>query len=514
LGTGDTLAGDVAFRLYDTYGFPLDLTEDALRPRGIGVDTDGFTQAMEKQKEEARASWAGSGDSQTEAIWFTLRDRLGGTEFLGYGTESAEGEILALVRDGKAIETATGGEAVAVVVNQTPFYAESGGQVADTGTIETDGGAVVAVSDVQKRADGLFVHYGTVEQGTVKAGDAVRLTVDGARRSTIRGNHTATHLLHAALRTVLGGHVAQKGSLVAPDRLRFDFSHPKPIDAEELEAVEALANAVVIQDSPVETRLMDRDAAIESGAMALFGEKYGDEVRVVSTGTVPDGVPGRTYSVELCGGTHVGRTGEIGLIAVASESAVAAGVRRIEALTGAAARKHLAEQERRLKAVAMALKVRPEDAAERVQALVEERRRLERDLADARRKLAMSSGGSNGADPGIREIGSIKFLGRSVSGIAPKDLKGLVDDGKGAVGSGVVAIVGVSDDGKAGIVVGVTKDLTERMNAVDLVRLGSEALGGKGGGGRPDMAQAGGPDGAKADAAIAAIAAAVAETMG
>ncbi|SDB41512.1 alanine--tRNA ligase [Bauldia litoralis] len=514
LGTGDTLAGDVAFRLYDTYGFPLDLTEDALRPRGIGVDTDGFTQAMEKQKEEARASWAGSGDSQTEAIWFTLRDRLGGTEFLGYGTESAEGEILALVRDGKAIETATSGEAVAVVVNQTPFYAESGGQVADTGTIETDGGAVVAVSDVQKRADGLFVHYGTVEQGTVKAGDAVRLTVDGARRSTIRGNHTATHLLHAALRTVLGGHVAQKGSLVAPDRLRFDFSHPKPIDADELEAVEALANAVVIQDSPVETRLMDRDAAIESGAMALFGEKYGDEVRVVSTGTVPDGVPGRTYSVELCGGTHVGRTGEIGLIAVASESAVAAGVRRIEALTGAAARKHLAEQERRLKAVAMALKVRPEDAAERVQALVEERRRLERDLADARRKLAMSSGGSNGADPGIRDIGSIKFLGRSVSGIAPKDLKGLVDDGKGAVGSGVVAIVGVSDDGKAGIVVGVTKDLTERMNAVDLVRLGSEALGGKGGGGRPDMAQAGGPDGAKADAAIAAIAAAVAETMG
>ncbi|MEQ9689364.1 MAG: alanine--tRNA ligase, partial [Bauldia litoralis] len=343
LGTGDTLAGDVAFRLYDTYGFPLDLTEDALRPRGIGVDTDGFTQAMEKQKEEARASWAGSGDSQTEAIWFTLRDRLGGTEFLGYGTESAEGEILALVSDGKAIETATSGEAVAVVVNQTPFYAESGGQVADTGTIETDGGAVVAVSDVQKRADGLFVHYGTVEQGTVKAGDAVRLTVDGARRSTIRGNHTATHLLHAALRTVLGVHVAQKGTLNSQDRQSFDFSHTKPIDAEELEEVEALANAVVIQDSPVETRLMDRDAAIESGAMALFGEKYGDEVRVVSTGTVPDGVPGRTYSVELCGGTHVGRTGEIGLIAVASESAVAAGVRRIEALTGAAARKHLAE---------------------------------------------------------------------------------------------------------------------------------------------------------------------------
>ncbi len=514
LGNGDTLAGDVAFRLYDTYGFPLDLTEDALRPRGIGVDTAGFALAMERQKEEARASWAGSGESQTETIWFTLRERLGGTEFLGYATESAEGEILALVRDGAGVESAAAGEAVAVVVNQTPFYAESGGQVADTGTIVTDDGSVIAITDVQKRANGLFAHYGTVESGAVKVGDAVRMAVDGGRRATIRANHSATHLLHAALRGVLGGHVAQKGSLVAPDRLRFDFSHPKPMDAEEIEEVEALANAVLIQDSPVVTRLMDRDAAIESGAMALFGEKYGDEVRVVSMGTVPDGVADRPYSVELCGGTHVGRTGEIGLIAIAGESAVAAGVRRLEALTGAAARKHLAEQERRLKAVAMALKVRPEDAAERVQALVEERRRLERELADARRKLAMGSGQVNGVDPGIRDIGAIRFLGRSVSGIAPKDLKGLADDGKTAVGSGVVAIVGVSDDGKAGIVVGVTKDLTEKLSAVDLVRRGAEALGGKGGGGRPDMAQAGGPDGARADEAIAAIAAAVAETMG
>ncbi|WP_421723004.1 alanine--tRNA ligase [Bauldia sp.] len=513
LGDGETLAGDVAFKLYDTYGFPLDLTEDALKARGISVDGDGFNRAMERQKEEARASWAGSGEAQTEPVWFRLRESLGATEFLGYGTESAEGEVLALVQDGEGIETADSGASVAVVVNQTPFYAESGGQVADTGVIVTDGGGRFAVTDVQKRADGLFAHYGTVEEGAITVGDLVRLSVDSNRRSTIRANHSATHLLHAALRTVLGGHVAQKGSLVAPDRLRFDFSHPKPLDSEELEEVAALANAVVIQDSPVETRLMDRDAAIESGAMALFGEKYGDEVRVVSMGEVPGGVPDRTYSIELCGGTHVGRTGEIGLIALAGEGAVAAGVRRIEALTGAAARKHYADQERRLKAVAMALKVRPEEVAERVQVLVDERRNLERDLADARRELAMG-GSANGVDPGIRDIGTVKFLGRAVSGIAPRDLKGLADDGKTAVGSGVVAIVGINDDGKAGIVVGVTGDLTERLNAIELVRRGAAVLGGKGGGGRPDMAQAGGPDGAKADDAIAAVAAAVTEAVG
>jgi alanyl-tRNA synthetase len=354
------------------------------------------------------------------------------------------------------------------------------------------------------------VHYGRVESGRIAVGDAARLAIDAPRRQKIRANHSATHLLHAALRGVLGSHVAQKGSLVAPDRLRFDFSHPKPLDADEIESVEALANQVVVQDAPVTTRLMDRDSAIESGAMALFGEKYGDEVRVVSMGMAPEGNPGREWSVELCGGTHVGRTGEIGLIALTGEGAVAAGVRRIEALTGAAARKHLAEQERRLKAVALALKVRPEEAAERVQVLVEERRRLERELADARRKLAMGgSAAGNGADRDMRDIGAVKFLGRAVSGIAPRDLKGLVDDGKKAVGSGVVAIVGVGDDGKAGIVVGVTEDLTARFSAVDLVRRGAEALGGKGGGGRPDMAQAGGPDGARAEAAIAAVAAAI-----
>jgi alanyl-tRNA synthetase len=509
LDTGATLAGDVAFRLYDTYGFPLDLTEDALKQRGIVVDTAGFRRAMDRQKEEARANWAGSGEAQTEPVWFELRDALGATEFLGYETETAEGEVLALVRDGKGIAKAETGEDVSIVVNQTPFYGESGGQVADTGHIETGDGGRVTVTDVQKRADGLFVHSGTVEKGTIAVGDAVRLFVDRGRRWAVKSNHSATHLLHAALRGILGEHVAQKGSLVAPDRLRFDFSHPKPMSDEEVGEVEALANAVALQNTPVVTRLMDRDEAIESGAMALFGEKYGDEVRVVSMGTRLDGLDDdRAWSVELCGGTHVARTGEIGAIAVIAESAVAAGVRRIEALTGEAARRYLAEQERRLRAIALILRVRPEDAAERVAALVEERRKLERDLTDARKQLAMGGGAQDGGDA-VREVGSVKFLARAVQGLAAKELKGLADDGKKKLGSGVVAIVGVADDGKAGIVVGVTNDLTDRFNAVDLVRQGAEALGGRGGGGRPDMAQAGGPDGGKAEQALAAVEAAL-----
>ena len=507
LGRGDTLAGEVAFRLYDTYGFPLDLTQDALKVRGIDVETAGFDQAMEKQREEARANWAGSGEAQTEEVWFRLRDSLGTTEFLGYTTESAEGEILALVRDGEGVETANAGDKVAIVVNQTPFYAEAGGQVADSGGITTESGAAATVSDVQRRADGIIAHYAAIEAGTLSVGDAVRLEVDHNRRTTIRANHSGTHLLHAALRNVLGGHVAQKGSLVAPERLRFDISHPKPIDGHEIEAVEDIANAVILQDAPVATRLMDRDEAVESGAMALFGEKYGDVVRVVTMGTPPDGRPDATYSVELCGGTHVGRTGEIGLLAVVAETAVAAGVRRIEALTGRAARRHLVQQDKRLKAVAMALKVPPDNAAERVTDLVEERRRLDRDLAEARRVLAMG-GGDGGTD--VRTVGSVNFIGRSVTGIAPKDLKGLADDGKRSVGSGVVAIVGLADDGRAGIVVGVTDDLIDRFNAVELVRKGATALGGKGGGGRPDMAQAGGPDGGQAAEALAAIEAEIA----
>ena len=511
LGSGDTLAGDVAFRLYDTFGFPLDLTQDALKARGIAVDLPGFQSAMEKQKAEARASWAGSGEAQTEPIWFKLRESLGATEFLGYDAELAEGEVLALVQNGEAVQTAKAGEEVAVVVNQTPFYAESGGQVADTGTIANADGGSIAVENVQKRADGLFVHLGKVAAGSLAVGDAVRLTIDRPRRTMIRANHSATHLLHAALRNVLGTHVAQKGSLVAPDRLRFDFSHQKPMDAHEIEAVEDLANAVVLEDAPVVTRLMDRDEAMTSGAMALFGEKYGDEVRVVSMGTMPEDAMGKTYSVELCGGTHVGRTGEIGLITLVGEGAVAAGVRRIEALTGQAARKHLAEQEKRLRAVAMALKSRPEEAAERVEVLVEERRKLERDLADARKKLAMGGGGNGGGDDNaIVDVGGVKYFRLAVSDVGMNDLKALADEGKAKVASGVVAIANTTSEGKGSIVVGVTRDLTDRFNAIDLVRKGAEALGGKGGGGRPDMAQAGGPDGAKADKALAAIEAAIA----
>ncbi len=509
LSQGATLAGDVAFRLYDTFGFPLDLTQDALKARGIGVDMDGFTRAMERQKDEARASWAGSGEAQTEPIWFRLRERLGATEFLGYGAEAAEAEILALVQAGDGVEKAKAGDDVAVVVNQTPFYAESGGQVADTGAIANERGGRIAVEDVQKRADGLFVHYGKVEAGEFAVGDAVRLTIEHRRRTRIRANHSGTHLLHAALRNVLGHHVAQKGSLVAPERLRFDFSHPKPLDAHEIEAVEALANEVVLEDAPVETRLMDREEAMTSGAMALFGEKYGDEVRVISMGTVPEGVAERPYSVELCGGTHVGRTGEIGLIKVVAESAVAAGVRRIEALTGAAAREYLSEQEKRLRAVALALKVRPDEAAERVSVLVEERRKLERDLADARKKLAL--GGANGAEISpVVEVGGVKYFRLAVNGLEMADLKALADQGKANVVSGIVAIANTTAEGKASLVIGVTDDLTGRFNAIDLVRKGAQVVGGKGGGGRPDLAQAGGPDGAKADAALAAVEAAIA----
>ena len=502
LKKGDIFDGETAFKLYDTYGFPLDLTQDALRPRGIGVDLTSFTDAMERQRAEARKSWAGSGEAATEAVWFALRERHGATEFLGYDTETAEAQVLSLVKDGAEVDSLAEGDQGVVVVNQTPFYGEAGGQVGDTGTIESENGARFRVTDTQRKAEGLFVHIGEVEVGGFVPGQAVRLQVDAARRSAIRSNHSATHLLHEALRQTLGTHVAQKGSLVAPERLRFDFSHPKPVSDDEMEKIEDIANGVVLQDAPVETRLMDRDSAIQSGAMALFGEKYGDEVRVVSMGRALNGdKAGKTYSVELCGGTHVRRTGEIGLITLVGESAVAAGVRRVEALTGTAARHYLGEQDKRVREIAGRLKVRPDEALARVDQLVEERRRLERELAEARTKLAM---GGSAAEPPVKRIGAINVLARAVEGVAPKDLRGLVDQGKRQLGSGVVAIVGVSD-GKAGLVVGVTDDLTDKINAVDLARLGSEALGGKGGGGRPDLAQAGGPDAAKADAALQAI---------
>ena len=508
LKRGDMFDGDTAFTLYDTYGFPLDLTQDALKSRGIGVDVAAFTDAMDRQREKARAAWAGSGDTATENVWFPLREKLGSTEFLGYETETAEGVVAALVQDGKEVGSLKAGEAGAVVMNQTPFYAESGGQVGDTGMM-TGEGVRFRVTDTQKKAGDLFVHLGTVEQGTLKPGTALQLDVDHARRTSIRANHSATHLLHEALRQVLGDHIAQRGSLVAPDRLRFDFVHPKPITPQELARVEDIANDVVLENDEVTTRLMAVDDARDAGARALFGEKYGDEVRVVSMGRTAraHGENALGWSVELCGGTHVRRTGDIGLISVTGESAVASGVRRIEALTGGHARKHANDTIALAKLAATELRTTLDDMPARVAALMEERKKLERDLSDARRKLAMGGGTASGsaAAAGVREVGNVKLLARAIEGVEAKDLKSLVDDGKRQLGSGVVAIVGVTEDGKAGVVVGVTADLTSRYSAVDLVRAASLALGGKGGGGRPDLAQAGGPDGAKADAALAAI---------
>ncbi|MER8440669.1 alanine--tRNA ligase [Mesorhizobium sp. M1312] len=509
LGAGDMLDGETAFKLYDTYGFPLDLTQDALRQRSISVDLAGFTNAMEQQKAEARKTWAGSGEPATETVWFPVREKNGATEFLGYETEQAEGLIQALVRDGKIVDSAAKGDAVAVVVNQTPFYGESGGQMGDTGVISGEGFSI-EISDTQKKADGLFVHLGKVVNGTVNTGATVELKVDHARRSRLRANHSATHLIHEALREVLGIHVAQKGSLVAPERLRFDISHNKPISPDELEEVERMANEIVVQNSPVTTRLMSVDDAIAEGAMALFGEKYGDEVRVVSMGTGLHGAKAnRPYSVELCGGTHVRATGDIGLVRVVSDSAVAAGVRRIEALTGEAARKHLDEQDKRLKAVAAALKISPADVPARVEALLDERKKLEKELTEARKKLALGDRSPAGVPAENEIIAGVGFLGKAVSGVSPKDLKPLADAGKKSLGSGVVVFVGAGEDNKASVVVGVTDDLTSRFSAVDLVRVASAALGGQGGGGRPDMAQAGGPDASKAENAIAAVKAAL-----
>ncbi len=504
MGAGDKLSGDTAFKLYDTYGFPLDLTQDALRQRGIAVDLDAFNTAMARQKSEARANWAGSGEAASETVWFPIRERVGATEFLGYETERAEGVVTALVVDGAETDNAGKGTSVSVVLNQTPFYGESGGQLGDSGALRGEG-VVVAITDTQKFADGLFVHRGKVEEGTLGVGAPLDLIVDHARRSKIRANHSATHLLHEGLREVLGTHVVQKGSMVAPERLRFDFSHPKPIDMAELFDVEQRANRIIVQNAPVETRLMAVDDAIASGAMALFGEKYGDEVRVVSMGVADEGEKaGKTFSIELCGGTHARATGDIGLVHILSESAVGAGVRRIEALTGEAARNYFIEQDARVRRMASALKVSPAEAAERLETVIDERRRLERELADARKRLALAGDGGGASAAAPREIGGVSFIGRVLDGVSGKDLKGMVDEAKASLGSGVVVFVGVAE-GKASVVVGVTSDLTGRFDAVSLVRDASVAIGGKGGGGRPDMAQAGGPEGDKADAAVAAV---------
>ena len=514
LDKGDTLSGDVAFKLYDTYGFPLDLTQDALRLRGIEVDLPQFDAAMEKQRADARKAWAGSGDAETEQVWFKLKEEHGASEFLGYETESAEGEILALVKDGKPVKKLKKGDEGELILNQTPFYGESGGQTGDTGMVTTTDGGLFRVSTTQKKADGLFVHFGKVEKGALNIGDAAELDVDHSARTAIRANHSATHLLHEALRQVLGDHVAQKGSLVEPGRLRFDISHPKPMSREEILAVENLANAIILQNASVETRLMDVDDAREAGALALFGEKYGDEVRVVSMGTAIEGdKAGKAYSVELCGGTHARRTGDIGLVKIVSQSAVAAGVRRIEALTGEGAREYLSAQDACAREAAELLKIKPDDLVPRLQQLLEERKKLERAANEARKQLALGDGG-NGADDAVRKIGAINLLTRLLEGVSPKDLRGLVDDGKKQIGTGIVAIVGVSDDGKAGLVVGVTEDVMADYNAVDLVKTGAEALGGQGGGGRPDMAQAGGPNAGEAQAALDAIEQAVREQAG
>ncbi|GAB5447330.1 alanine--tRNA ligase [Gymnodinialimonas sp.] len=500
LGEGAALPGETAFKLYDTYGFPYDLTEDALRPRGLTVDRAGFDTAMAAQKAEARRNWQGSGDAADERIFFQIEDRTGHTEFLGYETLTSGGALQAIVVDGAERETLDVGQSASLVFNQTPFYAEQGGQVGDTGLIVEEG-VRFRVTDVAKGASGIYIHRGTLEEGTLHVGDGLMLEVDKAGRDKIRANHSATHILHECLRQTLGDHVAQKGSLVSPDRLRFDFSHTAPVSVEDISRIEKDANGRVRENDRVDTRVMALDEAMHSGARALFGEKYGDEVRVVSMGRAGN----RRFSVELCGGTHVRRTGDIGLIALTDESAVSAGVRRIEALTGEAARAHLAAERARLRTVAAALRVAPGEAAERVEALMEERRRLERDLEDTRKKLALAGPAQSDA---AREVAGVAFVGRIVDDLPGKALKGLADEAREAAGSAVVAIVSRTE-GRASVVVTVSPDLAERFDAVALVRAGSAALGGKGGGGRRDMAQAGGPDAGKADAAIAAIAAAM-----
>jgi alanyl-tRNA synthetase len=501
------LPGEVAFKLYDTYGFPLDLTQDIMRGQGRKVDNAGFDAAMERQRDAARKAWAGSGEAATEAQWFDLREKLGATEFLGYSTEMAEGKVLALLIAGQPVEAAEAGAEVALIANQTPFYGESGGQMGDSGIMFSAGGAEIAIADTQKKLGDLHVHYGKITKDRIAVGDAVEMRVDSERRTALRANHSATHLLHEALRRRLGSHVTQKGSLVAPDRLRFDFSHPKPIGADDLRAIEAEVNHRVRLNAAVTTRFMTPDEAVKEGALALFGEKYGDEVRVVSMGGDDDI---RHFSTELCGGTHVRRAGDIGLFKIVGEGAVAAGVRRVDALTGKAAVDYVAERERLLSDAAEAIRAQPAELAARIASLVEDRKRLERELSEVRRAAALGGGvASNGA----KEVAGVTFMARQLDGVPAKELKGLADDLKKQIGSGVVAIV-ATHEGKAANVVAVTDDLKTRLDARELLKAGVAALGGQGGGGRPDMAQGGGPAVDKAAAALSAIEQAVRERAG
>jgi alanyl-tRNA synthetase len=503
MAPGATLAGETAFKLYDTFGFPYDLTEDALRAQGFGVDRTGFDTAMAEQKRAARAAWKGSGDRASDDIWFDIAEETGGTEFLGYSAEDGEGQVLALVKDGKRVERAGPGDTVDLVVNQTPFYGESGGQVGDAGAIASEKGLRGAIQDTQKHLGRLWAHRLYVEAGDISVGDAVRLTVDHGRRGAIRANHSATHLLHEALRQRLGLHVAQKGSLVAPDRLRFDFSQPTAIEPLRIAEVETDVNRHIRENGAVSTRLMTPEEAINEGAMALFGEKYGDEVRVVSMGQEGD----NTYSLELCGGTHVKQLGDIGLFKVVGESAVSSGIRRIEALTGEAARQWFTARDEKLREAAAALKASPDEVPARVAALVEDRRRLERELAEAKKALALGGGGS--AQAGPEQVGGVNFVGQVVQDFDAKGLRGAVDETKQRIGSGIAVMVAVNE-GRASIAVGVTDDLVATYSAVDLLRRAVAVLGGQGGGGRPDMAQGGGPDGSKGAEAIEAIKAALA----
>ncbi|MAU42081.1 MAG: alanine--tRNA ligase [Kordiimonas sp.] len=513
LASGQELPGDVAFKLYDTYGFPLDLTQDALRAQGRSVDVNGFNAAMEEQKAKARASWAGSGEAATETVWYELRDQHGATEFVGYGATTADGVVQALIVDGEVVSSAKEGDEVSVLTNQTPFYGESGGQAGDTGVLQCPDGGRIKITDTQKKLGALHVHQGIVESGSCNTGDVLNMSVDIERRNQLRANHTATHILHEALRRALGEHVTQKGSLVAAERLRFDISHPKALTVQEIEQVEADVNRIVRDNSDVVTRLMSPDEAIEAGAMALFGEKYGDEVRVVSLGgtlaadvRVQDTLD---YSVELCGGTHAARTGDIGFFKIIGESAVSAGVRRIEALTGDAALSYMVEQSRHLADATALLKTTPTQLAERLKTLIDDRKALEKENSDMRKQLAMGGGASGGQASSAEKVGDINFLGQVLDGVSGKDLRGLADEAKKSLTSGVVTFVAVND-GKAAILIAVTDDLKEQISAVDLIRAAVPAVGGKGGGGRPDMAQAGGPDGANAPAAIEAVKAALA----
>ena len=503
LGPGATLPGATAFKLYDTFGFPYDLTEDALRARDIAVDRAGFDAAMAEQKAAARAAWKGSGDAASAGVWFDIADEHGATEFTGYSSAVSDGQVIALVNEGVRVEAAQVGDAVTLIANQTPFYGESGGQAGDAGVIVGAGGLRFRVEDTAKPLGRLHAHVGVVETGSVTVGDTVTLALDVGRRAQLRANHSATHLMHAALRHRLGNHVTQKGSLVAPDRLRFDFAHGAALSGDDIAHVEAEVNARIRENETVGTRLMTPDDAIAAGAMALFGEKYGDEVRVLSMGKHSVEDAQSDYSVELCGGTHVDALGAIGLFKIVSESAVASGVRRLEALTGEAARQWLTTRENLLKQAAALLRAAPDDVPQRIAALVDTQRRLERELADTKKALALG-GGAGASGAAIETVGGISFEAQQLDGYDPKGLRGLVDEAKARLGSGVAAVITIVD-GRATLAVGVTPDVMSHVSAVDLVRAGVAALGGQGGGGRADLAQGGGPDGAAVPAAFDAI---------